>query len=86
MLRDLGLRFASRVRELLVPGFGRPVFLCCGKLPRARLMVAYVRDEYGACCQPRFECGCCEMLVVMDCGLRQTFYVYSLYHNPDQDI
>ena len=29
--------------------------------------------------------GCCEMLVVRACGLRQNFYVYSLYSNPDQD-
>ena len=32
------------VSELLVPGFGRPVLLCRGKLPRARGMAAYVRD------------------------------------------
>ena len=32
-----------------------------------------------------FECGCCEMLVVRVCGLRQNFYVYSLHRNPDQD-
>ena len=25
------------------------------------------------------------MLVARVCGLRQNFYVYSLYHNPDQD-
>ena len=36
------------VSELLVPGFSRPVLLCRGKLPRARGMAAYVRDEYGA--------------------------------------
>ena len=30
--------------------------------------------------KPKFECGCCEMLVVRVCGLRQNFYVYSLYH------
>ena len=73
------------VSELLVPGFGRPVLLCQGKLPRARGMTAYVRDGYGAYRQPKFECGCCEMLVVWVCGLRQKFYVYSLYRNPDQD-
>ena len=32
------------VSELLVPGLGRPVFLCRGKLPRARGMAAYERD------------------------------------------
>ena len=49
------------VSELLVPGFGLPVLLCRGKLPHARGMAAYVRDGYGAFCQPKFECGCCEM-------------------------
>ena len=42
------------VSELMVPGFGRPVFLCRGKLPRARGMAAYVRDGYGALRQPKF--------------------------------
>ena len=58
------------VSELLVPGFGRPICLCRGKLPRARGMAAYVRDGYGAFRQPKFECGFCEMLVVRVCGLR----------------
>ena len=38
----------SHVSELLVPGYGRSVLLCRGKLPRARGMAAYVRDGYGA--------------------------------------
>ena len=50
------------VSEVLVPGFGRPVLLCRGKMPRARGMAVYVRDGYGAFRQPKFECGCCEML------------------------
>ena len=73
------------VSELLVPGFGRPILLRRGKLPRAHRMAAYVRDGYGAFRQPKFECGCCEMVVVRVCGLRQNVYVYSLYRNPDQD-
>ena len=52
------------VLEVLVPGFGCPVLLCRGKMPRARGMAAYVRDGYGAFRQPKFECGCCEMLVL----------------------
>ena len=51
------------VSEVLVPGFGRPVLSCRGKMPRARVMAAYVRDGHGAFRQPKFECGCCEMLV-----------------------
>ena len=42
------------VSELLVPGFGHPVLLCRGKMPRARGMAAYVRDGYGAFRQPKF--------------------------------
>ena len=35
------------VSEVLVPGFGRPVLLCRGKMPRVRGMAAYVLDDYG---------------------------------------
>ena len=73
------------VVEILVPGFGRPVLLCRGKMPWARRMAAYVRDGYGAFCQPKFECGCCEMLVFRVCGVKQNLYVFSLYRNPDLD-
>ena len=73
------------VSELLVPGFGRPVLLCRGKMPRARGMAVYVRDGYGAFRQPKFECGCCEMLIFRVCSVRQNRYVYSLYRNPDID-
>ena len=71
--------------ELLVPGFGQPVLLCRGRMPRARGMAAYVRDGYGAFRQHKFECGCCEMLFFGVCGVRQNLYVFSLYHNPDLD-
>ena len=52
------------VSEVLVSGFGRPVLLCRNKMPRALGMAAYVRDGYRAFPQPKFECGCCEMLVL----------------------
>ena len=45
----------EHVSEVLVPGFGRPVLLCRGKMPRARGMAAYIRDGYGAFRQPKFE-------------------------------
>ena len=48
-------------------------------------MAAYVRDGYVAFHQPKFECGCCEMLVFRICGVRQNLYVFSLYRNPDLD-
>ena len=54
-------------------------------MPRASGMAAYVRDGYGAFRQPKFECGCCEMLVFRVCGVRPNLYVYSLYRNPDLD-
>ena len=54
-------------------------------MPRARGMDAHVRDGYGAFRQPKFECGCCEMLVFRVCGVRQNLYVFNLYRNPDLD-
>ena len=72
--------------ELLKPEFGREVFLCRDNFPRARwMMAAYVRDRYGAVHQPRFECGCCEMLVFRVYDASQHFYVFNLYHNTDQE-
>ena len=76
---------SRHVSELLVPGFGRPVLLCRGRMPRARGMAACVRDGYGTFCQRKFECGCCEMVVFRVCGVRQNLYVFSLYRNPDLD-
>ena len=58
------------VSELLVPGFSHPV-LCRGKMPLARGMAAYIRDNYGAFRQPKFERGCCKMLVFRVCGVRE---------------
>ena len=43
------------VSEVLVPGFGNPVLMCRGKMPRASGMAAYVRDGYGVFRQPKFE-------------------------------
>ena len=56
------------VSELLVPGFGRPVLLAG--------QAASCPWDGGICMRwifanQKFECGCCEMLVVMVCGLRQ---------------
>ena len=36
----------NHVSEVLVPGFGCPVLLCRGKMPRSRGMAAYARDGY----------------------------------------
>ena len=64
--------------ELLVPRFRRSVFLCRGKMPRALGMAANVRVDYGAFCQPKFESGCCEIIVFRVCDVRQNFYEFSL--------
>ena len=63
------------VSEVLVLGFSRTFFVCLGKIPRTPGMAAYVRDGYGAFRQPKFECGCCEMLFFRACGVRQNLYV-----------
>ena len=75
------------ISVMLVSGFGHPVLLCRDGMPRARGMAAYVQDGCGAFHKPKFECDCCEMLVVFRvCGARLNFYVFSLYRNPDQMI
>ena len=61
------------VSELLAPRFGHFVLLCSGKMPRARGMAAYLRDGYEAFRQLKFECGCCEMLVLAFVVLERTF-------------
>ena len=65
------------VSELLVSGFGRLVFLCLGKMPRARGMAAYLRDDYGAFRQPKLGSGCWEMPFFRVCGVIQNLYVFS---------
>ena len=54
-------------------------------MPRARGMAAYVRDGYGVFRQPKFECGCCEMLAFRVCSAKQNLHAFSLYRNPDPD-
>ena len=73
------------VSELLAPGFGRPVLLRRRKMHREREMAAYIRDGYGAFRQPKFECGCGEMLVFRVCGVKQNLHVFSLYRHPNLD-
>ena len=68
--------------DLLVPGFGRLVVLYRDRMPRAREMAAYVPDGFGAFCEPKFKCGCCERLFWGVYSVRQNFYVFSLYRNP----
>ena len=62
------------------------VLLCEGQMPRARGMASYVRDGCGAFRQPpKFEFGCCAVLVFMVCGVRQNLNIFSLYRYPDLD-
>ena len=72
------------VLELLVPGWSPCLFP--GRMPRARGMAAYVRDGYGEFRQIKFECGYDEMLSYRVCGVRRTFYVYSLYPYHDLEF
>ena len=73
------------VSELLVPGFSCPVVLCRDRMPRARRAAGYLRDGFGAFRQPKFECGCCEKIIFRVCGVRQIFFLFWLYRNPDLD-
>ena len=69
--------------EVLVPGFCRPVV--SGRDASGTWDGCICSRWLRSTCQPKFECGCCEMLVFRVCGVRQNLYVYSLYRNPDLD-
>ena len=54
-----------------------------GKMPGASGEAAYVRHGLAARCQLKF-CVRCKMLVFRVHCVRQNFYMFSPYHNPDQ--
>ena len=66
---------------------GSVALSCCAgarcPVPVDRLHMYEMNMEHFA--NQNFSVVVCEMLVVRVCGLRQNFYAYSLYHNPDQD-
>ena len=55
-------------------------------MSRARGKAAYLRrDRYGVFRQPKYKCGCCEKLAFKAYGVRQNFYLFNLYLDPDLD-
>ena len=73
----MAFRYASRVR-VAGSGFGGPVLLCRGKMPRAQGMAANVRAGYGEFRRPKFQCGCWDTVEFGVCGVRQNLCVQSL--------
>ena len=71
--------------ELQIPDFGRPVLKLRDAFPGSRGLVAYVRDGFVVSRQNRFECSCCEMLVLRVCGSTCNFYLFNLYRSPSGD-
>ena len=84
MLSDFGLRYAKRARVAGSQTWS-PCLVVHGHEASGPRKAAYVRDGYEAFPQPKFECGCCEMLVFMICDARQNLYVFTLYRNPGLD-
>ena len=82
---DTLVSYLRHVSELLIARFGRQDMLCKDRMPWVWGLAAYVRDDYEAFRQLKFESDCCEMLVLRLCGARHNFYVFSLYRNPDLD-
>ena len=77
VLWDFGLTM-HHTSELLVPVFDRPDVLCQSIMPRARELTAFVSDGYWAFRQPKFQCGCCEILIFRVCGTRRNFFSLPL--------
>ena len=73
------------VSKLLVPGFGSPVLLCHGRMPRAEGWRHTYELDMEHFVNPSLSVVVCEMLVFRVCGARKNLYMFSLYHNPDLD-
>ena len=72
------------VSDLLVPGL---VALYCYVWARCLgsegWLNTYEIFRYGTFLQPKFEWGCCKMIVFNICGVQQIFRVFGLYRNRD---
>ena len=71
--------------ELLLPGFGRPALSLRDVRPEARGLALCVRKGFPAFRRAKYECTCCEMMVVRVCGSRQNYYLFGAYQNPSTD-
>ena len=71
--------------ELLLPGFCSPVLLPRGARPNGLGLALYVRAGYSASRQMKYECSCCEVMVVKLSGARANFYVTFVYRSPSTD-
>lgn len=71
--------------ELAIPGFGKPQQILQNERSRSRGLVAYVRNGFIGYRQKKYECRCCESLVIRVCGRLMNFYIFALYRNPDLD-
>ena len=69
--------------EILLPGFKKPILLRSDAIPRARGLALYIRNDFSAMNQKRYECNCHEIQIVKVCGGHSNFYIFSVYRNPD---
>lgn len=71
--------------ELALPGFLSPVLLLRGDRPNGLGMAIYVRTGFSVIRQSKFECACCEFMVVKVAGRRLNFYLVFVYRSPNTD-
>ena len=69
---DTLVSYLCQVSEFLFLGFGHPVLLCWDRTPLAWGLDPFARDGRRTFRQPKFECGCCKIILVfIVCGARQ---------------
>ena len=73
------------VSAILVPGFGRPVLLCRGKMPRAQAMAHTYEMVTEHFTNPNLIVVVAKCRFFWVCDVRQDLYVFSLYRNPVLD-
>ena len=71
--------------ELRLPGFSSPLQLLRGSRRDGLGLALYVRSGLSVSRQSRFECACCEFMILKVCGVRQNFYIFFVYRSPNAD-
>ena len=73
------------VCEVEMSRFLKPALIYRGAFPGAQGMALYIRKNFSAYRQSKFECRCHEVMVVRVCSRLVNFYIFGVYRNPNND-
>ena len=71
------------ISEYMVSGVDRPMQLLKDEVDQLRGLAVYIREGFSVYKQQSYECGCCEIIVVIICSSGHNFYVFAEYRHPN---